>query len=115
MKTALRPICLPDQKYKEYDKVGYVMGYGNVFQKSCHTNSMGPEFYTPCAPGFIMDGMKTKTWSENEFGAKTFLPGCQSGQTPAAEDPACLAFNYLMKEHVSVTVQGRTNIILLFF
>ena len=111
----LRPICLPDQKYKEYDKVGYVMGYGNVFQKSCHTNSMGPEFYTPCAPGFIMDGMKTKTWSENEFGAKTFLPGCQSGQTPAAEDPACLAFNYLMKEHVSVTVQGRTNIILLFF
>ena len=78
------------------------MGYGNVFQKSCHTNSMGPEFYTPCAAGFIMDGMKTKTWSENEYGVKTFIPGCQSGQTPAAHEPACLAFNYEMEKLVLV-------------
>ena len=103
-KGSVCPICLPKKNFNEIGKTGLVMGWGVVFQRSLHTNGDGPEPYTPCAPGSVMEGEKIKHWEEfsirNEnvtTTVKEYIPGCQQGSPPSMKDKPdnpCLAFNY---------------------
>ena len=62
------PICLPESNYNEIGKIGNVMGWGVIFQRSLHTNGDGPDPYTPCAPGAVKEGQKLKHWEEDSNG-----------------------------------------------
>ena len=39
--STICPICLPDKSYDEMNKIGFVTGFGLMFQQSCHTNGAG--------------------------------------------------------------------------
>ena len=62
------PICLPSSSYNEVGKSVYVVGVGTVFQQSLHTNGDGPEPYSQCAPGAVLEGKKIKHWEQNSKG-----------------------------------------------
>ena len=52
-KIKINPVCLPESSFPDEDKVGFVIGMGLNFQKTCRTNGGGPEIYKACAPGML--------------------------------------------------------------
>ena len=78
---------------------GFVTGFGLETQDTCRTNGRGPEIYTTCAPGSIIEHKgkteKIRHYKENWYGQKVWAPGCISGYAPTKLYAPCYGFNYL--------------------